>query len=372
MQLFECQNCGQTLHFENRTCERCGHRLGYIAARQVLAALRPQGDVWHPLDEPGAAYRFCRNADLDTCNWLVPAGGPAFCEACRHNRIIPDLSVPGNLERWRHLEDAKHRLFYSLLQLRLPLATRVEDPDGLAFDMLADPVDPFAPRILTGHASGVVTINIAEADDAERESRRQGMGEVYRTLLGHFRHEVGHYYWDRLVREGGEEALDAFRALFGDEREDYAEALRRHYENGPAPDWQERCISPYASSHPWEDFAETWAHYLHIVDTLGTAGAYGLRLRPSVGQGDDLSARIDFDSYEARSVESLIEAWTPLTLAVNSLNRSMGLPDLYPFVLSASVIGKLGFVHELIRSAQNTGNRATSAATQPDGQLAPA
>jgi hypothetical protein len=372
MQLFECQNCGQTLHFENRICERCGHRLGYVAARQVLAALRPQADAWQPLDEPGAAYRFCRNAEHDTCNWLVPAGGPVFCEACRHNRIIPNLSIPENLGRWRHIEDAKHRLFYSLLQLRLPLATRSEDPDGLAFDMLADPEDPFAPRIMTGHASGVVTINIAEADDAERESRRQGMGEAYRTLLGHFRHEVGHYYWDRLVRDGGEEVLQAFRVLFGDERDDYAEALRRHYETGPSPDWQERFISPYASSHPWEDFAETWAHYLHIVDTLGTAGAYGLRLRPDVAQADDLSARIDFDSYEARSVESLVEAWMPLTLAVNSLNRSMGLPDLYPFVLSGPVIAKLGFVHGLIRSAQESGSQPGTEAADRDEQLAPA
>jgi hypothetical protein len=370
MQLFECQNCGQTLHFENRTCERCGHRLGYVAARQVLAALRHQGEAWHPLDEPGAAYRFCRNAEHDTCNWLVPANGPPFCEACRYNRTIPNLSVPDNLVRWRHLEDAKHRLFYSLLQFRLPLATRAEDPEGLAFEMLADPPDPLAPKVLTGHASGIITINIAEADDVERESRRQGMGEVYRTLLGHFRHEVGHYYWDRLVRDGEPEVLEAFRALFGDEREDYAEALKRHYENGPAPDWQDRCISPYASSHPWEDFAETWAHYLHIVDTLGTACAYGLRLRPDVAQADDLSTRIDFDSYEAQSVDSLIEAWMPLTLAVNSLNRSMGLPDLYPFVLSAAVIAKLGFVHDLIRTARKRGNAAQRMTTEAEGQLA--
>ena len=372
MQLFECQNCGQTLHFENRACERCGHRLGYIAARQTLAALDRDDDRWRPLDEPGTVYRFCHNAEHDACNWLVLADdSDAFCESCRHNRIIPDLSSPRNLTLWRRCEDAKHRLFYSLLQFRLPLVTRREHPEGLAFDMLADPGDPNAPRVLTGHASGLITINIAEADDAERESRRLGMGEVYRTLLGHFRHEVGHYYWDRLVRDD-EPTLARFRDTFGDEREDYAEALQRHYANGAPTDWREKFISPYASSHPWEDFAETWAHYLHIVDTLGTAGAFGLRLRPGVSQGPDLMARFDFDSYRADSVSALIEAWMPLTLAVNSLNRSMGLPDLYPFVLSSPVITKLGFVHGLIHSAQETGIQAKDEAPDADVHLAPA
>ena len=362
MQLFECQNCGQTLFFENQSCERCGHRLGYIAARQTLTALEPDGDHWRPLDQAEVSYRFCRNADYDVCNWLVRVDSPAaFCEACRHNRTIPDLSVPANLVRWRRLEIAKHRLFYSLLQFRLPLTTRSEHPEGLAFDMLADPDDPSAPKVLTGHDGGLITINIAEADDAERESRRQGMSELYRTLLGHFRHEVGHYYWDRLVRDD-EATLARFRALFGDEQDDYSEALKRHYDNGPPTDWHQRCISAYAASHPWEDFAETWAHYLHIVDTLGTAGAFGLGLHPRVAQASGLTAIVDFDAYEAESIEALIEAWTPLTIAVNSLNRSMGLPDLYPFVLSPSVITKLGFIHELIRSAGQSANSTLAAA----------
>ena len=358
MQLFECQNCGQTLYFENRSCERCGHRLGYIAARQSLEALDLEDDKWRPLSEPEARYRFCRNAEHDVCNWLVPADGPnAYCEACRHNRTIPDLSVPGNILRWRRLEDAKHRLFYSLLQFGLPLTTRAEDPEGLAFDMLADPADPNAPKVLTGHDAGLITINIAEADDAERESRREGMSELYRTLLGHFRHEVVHYYWNRLVRDGGQAELDHYREIFGDEQQDYAQALQRHYDLGPAPDWPEHHISAYASTHPWEDFAETWAHYLHIVDTLGTANAYGLALHPIVAQSEGLITRADFDSYRADSVDTLMAAWTPLTLAVNSLNRSMGLPDLYPFVLSPIVVTKLGYVHELIRSAGRVGER---------------
>jgi hypothetical protein len=373
MQLFECQNCGQTLYFENLSCERCGHRLGYIAARQSLEALDPDGDHWRPLSEPEARYRFCRNAEYDVCNWLVAEGMQRdFCEACRHNRTIPDLSVPGNLERWRRLEDAKHRLFYSLLQFRLPLATRAEHPEGLAFDMLADPADPNAPKVLTGHDAGLITLNIAEADDAERESRRHGMHEVYRTLLGHFRQEVGHYYWDRLVRNGGQTVLDHYRELFGDEREDYAQALQRHYEQGPPHEWQEHFISAYASTHPWEDFAETWAHYLHIVDTLGTASVYGLGLQPQAEWAGTFAVRVDFDAYQVGTIETLIEAWTPLTLAVNSLNRSMGLPDLYPFVLSPAVVAKLGFVHELIRSAGSAGERDSNANSSQSGRHAAA
>lgn len=373
MQLFECQHCGQTLHFENRTCERCGHRLGYVAARRALVALEPEGEDWRPLDRPAERLRFCRNAQEDACNWMVPAGGAEpFCQACRHNRTIPDLSVPQNLDRWRRLEAAKHRLVYSLLEFGLPLEAWWERRGGLAFDMIADPADASAPRVMTGHSEGLVTLNISEADDAARESLRDSLQEPYRTLLGHFRHEVGHYYWNLLVREGPEATLEEFRRLFGDERADYGAALERHYRDGPAEGWRERCVSAYASAHPWEDFAETWAHYLHIVDTLGTAGAYGLGLRPRLRRGEDLSAQIDFDAYRASSVEALVEAWTPLTIAVNSLNRSMGVPDLYPFVLTPAVVTKLGFVHRLIRSAASLGNDGIQDAGARQSGLAPA
>jgi hypothetical protein len=226
--------------------------------------------------------------------------------------------------------------------------------------MLADPADPDAPKVLTGHDAGLITLNIAEADDAERESRRHGMHEVYRTLLGHFRHEVGHYYWDRLVRDGGQAVLDQYRELFGDERQGYAQALQRHYDQGPPADWPEHHISAYASTHPWEDFAETWAHYLHIVDTLGTASVYGLALHPGGSQDGVLVTPPDFDAYKADSIETLIAAWTPLSLAVNSLNRSMGQPDLYPFVLSPAVVTKLGYVHELVRSAGRVAERGAN------------
>jgi len=355
MKLFECQHCHQPLYFENRYCERCGHRLGYLPDAGTLSALEPAGEdgLWSALAMPGQRYRFCRNTELDACNWMLPADSTdTHCAACRHNHTIPDLSDAANLTRWRKLETAKHHLFYTLTNLKLPLRTRTEDPEhGLAFDFLSDTLnlDGTTTPVLTGHDDGLITINVAEADDAERERRRTDMGEPYRTLLGHFRHEIGHYVWDRLVGEDPA-TLERFRALFGDERDDYGEALKRHYAAGPPADWQSNYVSGYAAAHPWEDFAETWAHYLHIVDTLETARAFGLRIRPRVSEGADLEAEVDFNPHKARDIKDLIEPWLPLTYAVNSLNRSMGQPDLYPFILSPAVIGKLGFMNGLVRA----------------------
>jgi hypothetical protein len=351
MQLFECQHCGQLLYFENTRCERCGHSLGYLPELSVLSALAAQnGKEWRPLAAPKRLSRFCANAAHQACNWLVPAASSkAFCDACGLNRTIPNLAVPGNLQRWQRLEAAKHRLIYGLLRLELPLVSRAEAPEtGLAFDFLAGAASgacELAP-IMTGHAFGLITIDIAEADDAERERQRQDMAETFRTLLGHFRHEMGHYYWDRLV--AGSLWLNAFRDLFGDERQDYSGRLQTHYAAGPPCDWQQSYVSSYASAHPWEDFAETWAHYLHIVDALETAYAFGLRVRPRAGRDPALSVTIEFDPYRQDDFDALVRAWLPLTYAVNSLNHSVGQPDLYPFVLAPTVMGKLRFVHGLV------------------------
>jgi hypothetical protein len=281
---------------------------------------------------------------------MVPAEGfDSFCRACRLNRTIPDLDTPGHVLCWQRLEGAKHRLVYGLLRLGLPLVSKIEDPQaGLAFDFLAGPGSTFreTAQVITGHARGLITIDIAEADDAQREHHRQGMAEPYRTLLGHFRHEVGHYYWERLVRDGP--WLEPFRALFGDERQDYGTCLGAHYARGSLADWQERFVSSYASAHPWEDFAESWAHYLHIVDTLESGSAFGLRIQPAAGHDPALATEINFDPYCEEDFELLVRAWLPLTYAVNSLNRSMGQPDLYPFVLAPAVMGKLRFVHGLV------------------------
>jgi hypothetical protein len=354
MKLFTCRGCGQVLNFENTKCERCGHRLGFIPEEFALIALDPDGDHWRPLGQPLRSLRFCANTRYDACNWLVPADAKEpYCVACRHNRTVPDLSGIANVTRWRKLEFAKHRLFYTLLRLNLPLTTRALDPaHGLAFDFLADPPSSNVPRIMTGHDNGVITIALKEADDAEREKRRAELGEPYRTPLGHFRHEVGHYFWDLLVRDGG--YLEEFRALFGDDRQDYGLALQTHYRNGAPPNWHEHFISAYGTAHPWEDFAETWAHYLHMVDTLETAHAFGMSVSPRVAKDESLTAAVDFDPHRARDIHRLIETWLPISFAVNSLNRAMGQPDLYPFVLPAAVIDKLAFMVRIVheRKAQ--------------------
>lgn len=268
-----------------------------------------------------------------------------YCIACRHNGTVPDLTMPQNVMLWRQLELAKHRLFYSLLRWRLPLRTRGEDPQhGLIFNFLADTP---AQKIMTGHENGIITIALAEADDIERERRRHAMEEPYRTLLGHFRHEIGHYYWDLLVGDG--DMLPACRELFGDERDDYQEALQRHYENGAPSDWQQHFVSAYASLHPWEDFAETWAHYLHIVDTLEMAGSFGIRLDPIVGASDGLAAQIDFDPYAAVDFRRIIDAWLPFVFAINNVSRAIGARDMYPFILAPPVLEKLEFIHGLVR-----------------------
>ena len=354
MRLFRCQNCEQMLYFENTRCERCKFRLGYLPDGAVLSAMEPaegqDGEAWRPLATPDEPRRFCANAEWDVCNWTIPVGSPErYCAACRHNHLIPDTSVPENKLNWWKLETAKHRLFYSLVRFCLPIATRNEDPEGLSFDFLAASPDPSGPKVMTGHDNGLITIALDEADDAERELRRKNMGEPYRTLLGHFRHEVGHYFWDKLVRDGGR--LDACRAVFGDDSQDYGAALQRHYNEGAPADWQEHFVSAYATTHPWEDFAETWAHYLHIIDTLETASSFGLRVQPKLDRTGGMHARIDYDPYREPDFNRIIDDWLPLAFAVNSLNRSMGQPDLYPFVLAPAVITKLGFIHDLVRSS---------------------
>ena len=368
MRNFSCDVCGQLIYFENTDCVRCGSKLGFVPEEMQLTALvphprdgLPRDRVFTPAGGPGTPVRLCANAAHEACNWLVPAKAEnPFCPACRLNRTIPDLSVPGNPALWREIETAKRRLVYALMRFDLPIgapdAAGIEGGGGLAFEFLADRADGQA--VMTGHADGLITINIAEADTAERERRRVEMGEPYRTLLGHMRHEIGHYYWDMLLRDAGdaaEERLGAARAIFGDEREDYAEALRRNYQEGPPDDWQAHYVSSYAASHAWEDFAETWTHYLHIVDTLDTAASFGLGINPEESDDPALRTRIRFDPYRARDLERIIEAWLPLTYAMNSLNRSMGQPDLYPFVLSETVIGKLGFIHDLLRRVSRDG-----------------
>jgi len=359
LKLFVCQACGNILYFENRACERCGHRVAFLSEKETMSALEPDGEAWATLADKGKGRMLCRNAEYDACNWLTDVGdSTGYCRACRHNGIVPDLSDPAQLAGWRELEVAKHRLFYSLIRWKMPLQTRRENSvHGLIFNFLAD--DPnSAQKVMTGHDNGLITIALTETDDIERERRRLEMGEPYRTLLGHFRHEVGHYFWEVLVREGGK--LEECRVVFGDDSVDYGQALQRHYAEGAPSDWQQNYVSAYATTHPWEDFAETWAHYLHIVDTLEMASEFGMEVRPRVDCDGELSTRLRFNPYEARDVQTLVDAWLPFTFAMNSVNRAMGMRDLYPFILSPAVVAKLGFIHGLVRDVAKSESESNS------------
>ncbi len=355
MKLFECQNCGQLLYFENTQCQRCGMALGYMSDLALISALEPNGDgTYHPLADRGRTVKYCANQQHAVCNWLLnTTDNDPLCRACDLNRTIPDLTVPDNMQRWQRIESAKHRLIYSLLRLGLPTESKLKVENGFAFDFLAPPTGGGAQsKILTGHDHGEITLNVIEADDVKRAQIRENMGEPYRTLLGHFRHEIAHYYFERLVLDNPD-LLTMFRNVFGDERADYGEALKVHYANGAPADWQLHHISSYASSHPHEDWAETFAHYLHMVDTLETAYSFGIRIRPRAGQDDNLTATISFDPYNQSSFDPIIDAWLPMTFAVNSINRSMGIDDLYPFVISPEVIEKLKAVHQVIQSSRS-------------------
>jgi hypothetical protein len=341
MRLFACQNCGNMLHFENTSCESCGLALGFLPGRGALSAFAADGET---ALADRRRWKHCANAAFDACNWMIPAEDAAgYCPSCAHNAVVPDLSVPANLPLWRKLEAAKHRLIYTLNRLGLP-----HDPAELRFSVLAD-VD--GQPAMTGHDNGQITVALAEADDAEREKRRGLMREPFRTLLGHVRHEVGHYYFLLLVERAGRQ--EEFRAIFGDERADYGEALKAHYAKPPNDDWRGSHISAYAAAHPHEDWAECFAHYLHMVDSLEMAASFGMRLRPRLDREGVLDADVDFDPYGADMADILL-AWAPVTVAMNAMNRCMGTPDLYPFVLSPEVAEKLGFIHALVHNRPHT------------------
>ncbi|HWN97018.1 MAG TPA: putative zinc-binding metallopeptidase, partial [Methylomirabilota bacterium] len=239
---------------------------------------------------------------------------------------------------------------YTLLRLRLPIeGTPQENFPPLRFRFLSD--SPAGSPVMTGHNEGVITINVAEADDAERERRRVALHEPFRTLLGHLRHEIAHYYWNVLMANTSH--LNRFRALFGDERCDYTSALQNYYQQSAPADWQSRHVSAYAAAHPWEDWAETSAHYLHIVDTVETAASFGLALKPKHPDAKAMTADPRKALSGDGSFNRLLENWLPLTYALNELNRGMGLPDLYPFVLSAVAIEKLQFVHDVLNVRAN-------------------
>lgn len=365
MRLFLCDDCGELVYFENNVCLNCQQQLAFDPATLAMTTIAPAEEIpnqWRPVDNSRIErFRRCDN-DLqhNVCNWLIPADSDqTLCFACQFTEMIPNLFDAANKAHWSKIETAKRRLLYTLMSLGLPTIPKTTDPQiGLSFRFLADNPQS-AEKILTGHADGLITLNIAEADDAERESRRQSMGEPYRTLLGHFRHESGHYYWERLVRDTPN--LDAFRQLFGDESADYGAALQTHYQQGPPSNWSESYVSAYAASHPWEDWAETWAHYLHMVDALEMAASSQITV-PHL-QNRDEQIRLDFCPQTAAqtSMDEMIAAWLSLAHVLNCANRCLGQADSYPFVVSPPVMEKLKLIHALAtQSAYETPSPLTS------------
>jgi len=352
MKAFHCDTCGSLVFFENVQCLKCNHALGFLPDFIDLSTLEgAPGGNWRVLT-PAAQnriYRQCGNGKQhEICNWLIPLEDPnPFCQACRLNNLIPDLTIAANLGLWRKLEVAKRRMIYTLLRLGLSReGIPRQNRPPLRFSFLTD--QHGGPPVLTGHENGVITINLSEADDGEREKRRLTLREPFRTLLGHLRHEIAHYYWGELIANSPR--LESFRKLFSDERVDYNSALQTYYQRGPKPDWQLRHVSAYATAHPWEDWAETTAHYFHIVDSVETAASFGVSLRPRHPDAKSMSADPNKVAESATSFDRILEHWLPLTYAMNELNRGMGLPDLYPFVLSPPAIEKLRFVHEVFKT----------------------
>lgn len=362
MRIFRCDSCGHPLFFENVQCLRCGSALAFLPERLALCAIEPApgaAGLWQRRlprrRQPSTRlYRLCHNhIRYQACNFAVAAeDANALCVSCRQTTLLPDLSMPDNRQRWYRIEAAKRRLFYTLAKLGLASVRPIDGQErGPVFQFLAD--QP-GQQVLTGHCNGVITLNVAEADDGERVRRRVALHEPYRTLLGHLRHESGHFYWDRLIRGGNQ--VEAFRQTFGDESQDYTQALARHYAAGEKSDWQDRCVSAYATAHPWEDWAETWAHYLHMVDLLETAASYGTRLAVPGSPTDSEEVINPFDQ-STRDFDQLVEQWVPVTLLLNSLNRSLGQDDAYPFALSSGALHKLRFVHDLIHQDAGSGGK---------------
>lgn len=338
---FHCNNCQNVLFYENSKCLQCGTGIGFDPESRRMVTLGED-----------SYYQRCRNgADYQVCNWAVPrnAANP-LCPSCQLNRQIPDLSFVDNRVSWARMEAAKRRVLYTLAAIGLHPYSKAVAPDGLVFDFLRP--TPEQP-VLTGHDHGIIVINLDEADDAHREKMRTSLGEPYRTLVGHFRHEIGHYYWDLLLQARGvdDPLFQEWRALFGDERLDYCEAMQRHYKQGAPPNWSRTYISSYATMHPWEDWAETWAHYLHIIDGMETASDFGWHSQ---------DVPIPFTPFTAEEIAipnretdphflKLVNGWAKLAPALNEIALSLGQGNLFPFVFTAAAVRKIHFVHMLVQ-----------------------
>jgi hypothetical protein len=336
---FICPNCGQHLAFENSRCLSCGSALGFSVEEGTLLVIAPREDSGHDGAVDADQFHLCANLYVAECNWIVQSDGSGrnqeLCASCRLTHTRPGDTDTQALPAFAAAERAKRRLIAELVELRLPIAGRDEDAQyGLAFDLLSSGQH----TVFTGHDDGLITLNLDEGDDVHREQLRVAMDEPYRTLLGHFRHEIGHYYFYVLI--GSSQAyLPRFRELFGDPDADYQEALDRHYNEGAPAGWKENHVSSYATMHPAEDWAETFAHYLHIRDTLDTSAAFGFA---------PAGATFDRRVLGPSAFDTIIDMWLPLAWSLNMVNRSMGRDDLYPFVLPGPVLEKMRFIHAVI------------------------
>lgn len=333
MRIFRCPACGETLFFRNTTCG-CGAEVAYDPDRAEFVV----------------DFAPCRNRAEISCNWIAEgvgqadqdgqANGGALCRACAMSEVIPDTMLAENRAHWNEAEHAKRWVLANLA--RWGWFGPADSGPRPVFRLLAEQTSAGDVPVTMGHADGVVTINVSEADPAELARRRVELGETLRTMIGHYRHELGHFFFERLKHEPG--FLDAFRATFGDEQADYAAALKRHYEQGAPANWQQSFISAYSSSHPHEDWAECFAHLLHHADITDSFVASGL-------QSPDAPAP-DYDPYAETDAERLITFGAGLGIALNHVNRSMGLPDIYPFVLTPPIRSKLGVVHRWMHDAR--------------------
>ena len=340
MKTFPCA-CGSRLFFTNTECAKCSRLVGYWHAVRAVVPLdpAPAPDGW-----PGWRVYACALPELKTRRFVldqnrarfgvgneIVAWDPDDDQAApqqplaltgRLNTTIPDVSHDSMRHSWALLETAKRRLLYTVDQLAIPYGVDPDDPLPLRFRFLAN--QPVGPPVSTGHANGTITINVAEADPVERERLRVTFGEPQRTLIGHLRHEFAHYAWQRLVQGRNE---PEFISHFGDHNNpSYADAQAIYYEHGPPQDWRDRFISAYAAMHPWEDFAETFAFFLDMHDTLETAHHFGFSAFDPLAPGTDLDA------------------------ALNEINRGMGLLDLVPEILVRPVIDKLHYISGLIEA----------------------
>ena len=335
MRIFHCDRCDHAVPFSAQRCAVCDASLGYVADERTIHVLSdtPETAVFALAD--GRTVWRCLNAAWG-CNWVVPAASDnPWCRSCQLTRGRPDEARHDAIEAWITAEAAKRRLVHQLDELSLPVEARsAAAPDGLAFDLVYLPGE----AQITGHLDGLVTLDLAEIDDRHREDLRKMLGEPFRTVIGHLRHEIGHHYWGRLVGQSNDVA--GFRQLFGDETADYRGAIDQFYANADEAWDHRRFVSPYAAAHPFEDWAETFAHYLHIMDAIDTATAYELVPAEPPGAKGDASPH---DWFEA-----MLNAWRPINDAVNAVAESLGAAPLYPFDPVGIVIDKLAFVHQQV------------------------